>query len=60
MFALHVFRQWSGARRSLWLPRPRQRRHSPAPTKKFEIKNDRTYLGGTGFKIWGIRGGNAL
>src|SRR5258706_4736102 len=31
-----------------------------APTKKFEIKNDRTYLGGQEFKIWGIRGGNAL
>jgi hypothetical protein len=32
----------------------------PAPTKRFEIKNDRTYLDGNEFKIWGIRGGNAL
>ena len=33
---------------------------TPAPTKKFEIRNDRAYLGGAEIKIWGIRGGNAL
>ena len=30
------------------------------PTKLFEIKNDRSYLGGNEIKLWGIRGGNAL
>ena len=33
---------------------------APAPTKKFEVKNDRAYLGGREIKLWGIRGGNAL
>lgn len=31
-----------------------------APTRKFEIRNDRAYLGGGEIKIWGIRGANAL
>ena len=33
---------------------------APATTKKFEIRDDRAYLGGQEIKIWGIRGGNAL
>ena len=33
---------------------------APSPTKRFEIKNDRAYLGGNEIKLWGIRGGNAL
>jgi hypothetical protein len=32
----------------------------PVPTKKFEIRNDRAWLGGHEIKLWGIRGGNAL
>ena len=43
---------------ALWLPAALAQ--SPAPTKRFEIKNERTYLDGNEFKIWGIRGGNAL
>lgn len=31
-----------------------------APTKKFEIRNDRAYLGGHEIKLWGIRGANGL
>lgn len=31
-----------------------------APTKKFEIRDDRAYLGGREIKIWGIRGANTL
>jgi hypothetical protein len=30
------------------------------PTRKFEIRNDRAWLGGQEVKLWGIRGGNAL
>src|SRR5258708_28722979 len=37
-----------------------QAQANAAPTKKFEIRNDRAYLGGHEIRIWGIRGGNAL
>lgn len=30
------------------------------PTKEFEIRNDRPYLGGHEVRLWGIRSGNAL
>lgn len=30
------------------------------PTKSFEIRDDRAYLGGHQIKLWGIRGANAL
>jgi len=33
---------------------------APAPTRKFEIRNDRAYLDGREIKLWGIRGANAL
>jgi hypothetical protein len=33
---------------------------APAPTKKFEVRGERSFLGGQEFKIWGIRGGNVL
>lgn len=33
---------------------------SPAPTREFEIRNDRAWLGGKEIKIWGIRSGNRL
>jgi hypothetical protein len=32
----------------------------PAPTRDFEIRNDRPYLGGHEVKLWGLRCGNAL
>lgn len=32
----------------------------PAPTREFEIKNDRAYLGGHQVELWGLRCGNAL
>jgi hypothetical protein len=32
----------------------------PAPTREFEIKNDRAWLGGHEVDLWGIRCGNAL
>ncbi len=35
-------------------------KESPAPTRKFEVKNDRPYLGGQQIDIWGLRTGNAL
>src|SRR5947207_233040 len=43
---------------AIWLPAAQAQ--SPSPTKRFEIKNDRTYLDGNEIKLWGIRGGNAL
>jgi len=30
------------------------------PTKEFEIRNDRPYLGGKAIELWGLRAGNAL
>src|SRR5262245_31849798 len=33
---------------------------SPAPTREFEIKDDRPFLGGKRVDLWGIRCGNAL
>src|SRR4051812_20231388 len=32
----------------------------PKPTKEFEIRNDRPYLGGQPIRLWGVRSGNAL
>jgi hypothetical protein len=32
----------------------------PVPTREFEIRNDRAYLGGEPVKLWGLRCGNAL
>jgi hypothetical protein len=32
----------------------------PAPTREFEIKNDRACLGGHEVRLWGLRCGNAL
>lgn len=31
-----------------------------SPTKKFEVRGERSYLDGHEFKLWGIRGGNVL
>jgi hypothetical protein len=31
-----------------------------APTREFEIRNDRAYLGGQPIRLWGARSGNAL
>lgn len=31
-----------------------------APTKEFEVRNERAYLGGHEIKLWGLRCGNAL
>jgi len=33
---------------------------SPAPTREFEIRGDRPFLGGQQIDIWGLRCGNAL
>jgi len=33
---------------------------SPIPTREFEVKNDRAYLGGEEVELWGLRCGNAL
>lgn len=33
---------------------------APSPTRQFEIKADRAYLGGQPVKLWGLRFGNAL
>lgn len=43
---------------AVWAAAP-ARAQAP-PTKRFEIRNDRAYLGGQEIKIWGIRGANAL
>lgn len=32
----------------------------PPPTKEFEVRSDRAYLGGRPVKLWGLRCGNAL
>ena len=32
----------------------------PQPTKEFEIRNDRPFLGGQPVELWGLRCGNAL
>ena len=32
----------------------------PAPTRKFEVKDDRPFLGGKQIDLWGLRCGNAL
>jgi len=32
----------------------------PQPTKEFEVRNDRSFLGGKPVKLWGLRCGNAL
>ncbi len=43
---------------SLWAaPAPAA---SPAPTREFEIRNGRAFLGGREIKIWGIRSANGL
>jgi hypothetical protein len=41
-------------------PAAAQQAAAPGPTRKFEIRDERTYLGGHEIKIWGIRAGNAL
>jgi hypothetical protein len=43
-------------------PAVAQEPNQPAPqaTKEFEIRNDRSYLGGQPIRIWGVRSGNAL
>ncbi len=33
---------------------------SPAPTRRFEVRGDRPYLGGERIDLWGLRCGNAL
>jgi hypothetical protein len=33
---------------------------TPTRTKEFEIRNDRSYLGGQPIRLWGVRSGNAL
>jgi hypothetical protein len=33
---------------------------APTATRKFEIRNDRPFLGGKQIKVWGLRCGNAL
>lgn len=33
---------------------------APVPTREFEIRNDRAYLGGQPVELWGLRCGNAL
>lgn len=32
----------------------------PVPTREFEIRGDRAFLGGEPFELWGVRSGNAL
>ena len=32
----------------------------PTPTREFEIRGDRAFLGGQEFDLWGLRSGNAL
>lgn len=41
------------------LPAKRQA-GSPAPTREFEIRGDRAFLGGVEVDLWGLRCGNAL
>ena len=36
------------------------RAEEPAPTKEFEIRDDRPFLGGRQVSLWGVRCGNAL
>lgn len=36
------------------------RADTPAPTREFEIRNDRAFLGGQQVQLWGLRCGNAL
>src|SRR5262245_20436856 len=32
----------------------------PAPTREFQIRGDRPFLGGEPVRLWGVRSGNAL
>jgi hypothetical protein len=40
--------------------RPVHAADPPQPTREFEVRNDRAYLGGEPVKLWGLRCGNAL
>jgi hypothetical protein len=39
---------------------PSRAAEEPVPTRKFEVKDDRPFLGGKQIDIWGLRCGNAL
>ena len=39
---------------------PARAADAPAPTKEFEIRGDRPYLGGVPVKLWGYRCNNML
>src|SRR5262249_38723504 len=41
-------------------PPARTAEDDPRPTRKFEVKDDRPYLGGKRIDLWGLRCGNAL
>ena len=41
-------------------PATAQQAPSPQPTREFEIRNDRPFLGGQPVDLWGLRCGNAL
>ena len=34
--------------------------NKPTPTRRFEVRNDRPFLGGKQIDLWGLRCGNAL
>jgi hypothetical protein len=41
-------------------PAPAPQPSAPAPTRRFEVRGERPYLGGERIDLWGIRCGNAL
>jgi hypothetical protein len=45
---------------ALAVSRPTWAADEPAPTREFEIRNDRAFLGGHEVDLWGLRCGNAL
>lgn len=45
---------------AILLPAAPARAAAGEPTKKFEVRGERSHLDGHEFKVWGIRGGNVL
>ena len=61
---MHRFWRFSNAGLALCLlsaaPAAGAVEEKPSPTRKFEIRNDRPFLGGKQIDLWGLRCGNAL
>jgi hypothetical protein len=60
MRAFGIFLSAALALGSLCSPPASPGEEKPLPTRKFEIRNDRPFLGGQQIDLWGLRCGNAL